>query len=66
MLNSNNTRRDFAERLQEIIDNYNADSTSADDDFVEKLDKVFELTPDLEIKHRKWLHRTTMLKYLSQ
>ena len=35
MLNNNRTRRDFAERLQEIIDNYNAGSTSADADFAE-------------------------------
>jgi type I restriction enzyme, R subunit len=35
MLNRNRTRRDFAERLQEIIDNYNAGSNSADSDFAE-------------------------------
>lgn len=35
MLNQNRTRRDFAERLQEIIDNYNAGSNSADSDFAE-------------------------------
>ena len=35
MLNRNRTRRDFAERLQEIIDNYNAGSNSADRDFTE-------------------------------
>ena len=35
MLNRNRTRRDFAERLQTIIDNYNAGSTSADADFAE-------------------------------
>ncbi|NOZ09516.1 MAG: type I restriction endonuclease subunit R [Gammaproteobacteria bacterium] len=35
MLNQNRTRRDFAERLQEIIDNYNAGSTSADADYAE-------------------------------
>ena len=35
MLKQNRTRRDFAERLQEIIDNYNAGSTSADADFAE-------------------------------
>jgi type I restriction enzyme R subunit len=35
MLNQNRTRRDFAERLQDIIDNYNAGSTSADADFAE-------------------------------
>ncbi|VAW78672.1 Type I restriction-modification system, restriction subunit R [hydrothermal vent metagenome] len=35
MLNRNRTRRDFAERLQEIIDSYNAGSNSADADFDE-------------------------------
>ena len=35
MLKKNRTRRDFAERLQEIIDNYNAGSSSADADFEE-------------------------------
>jgi type I restriction enzyme R subunit len=35
MLNQNRTRRDFAERLQEIIDNYNAGSNSTDSDFAE-------------------------------
>ena len=35
MLNQNRTRRDFAERLQDIIDNYNAGSNSADRDFAE-------------------------------
>ena len=33
MLNQNRTRRDFAERLQDIIDNYNAGSTSVDSMF---------------------------------
>jgi type I restriction enzyme R subunit len=35
MLGKNRTRRDFAERLQEIIDTYNAGSSSADADFDE-------------------------------
>jgi type I restriction enzyme R subunit len=35
MLAQNRTRRDFAERLQEIIDTYNAGSSSADADFAE-------------------------------
>ena len=35
MLTKNRTRRDFAERLQEIIENYNAGSNSADTDFAE-------------------------------
>ena len=33
MLDQNRTRRDFAERLQQIIDNYNAQSSSADANF---------------------------------
>jgi len=33
MLGQNSTRRDFAQRLQEVIDDYNAGSTSADDYF---------------------------------
>jgi type I restriction enzyme R subunit len=33
MLQQNRTRRDFAERLQEIIDRYNAGSSSVDADF---------------------------------
>ncbi|MGC9451388.1 MAG: type I restriction enzyme endonuclease domain-containing protein [Oceanipulchritudo sp.] len=37
MLSRNRTRRDFAERLQEIIDNHNAGSSSADADFAELL-----------------------------
>ena len=35
MLTQNRTRRDFAERLQDIIDNYNAGSTSTDANFAE-------------------------------
>jgi len=35
MLTQNRTRRDFAERLQEIIDNYNAGSNTTDSDFAE-------------------------------
>jgi len=35
MLKQNRNRRDFAERLQEIIDNYNSGSSSADSDFDE-------------------------------
>jgi len=35
MIEQNRTRRDFAERLQEIIDDYNAGSNTADTDFEE-------------------------------
>jgi type I restriction enzyme, R subunit len=44
MLNQNRTRRDFAERLQEIIDNYNAGSTTVDADFAE----LVRFTRDLQ------------------
>ena len=50
MLNRNRTRRDFAERLQEIIDNYNAGSNSADADFAE-LVKFAEALREEEARH---------------
>jgi len=50
MLNNNRTRRDFAERLQEIIENYNAGSSSADSDFAE-LVKFAESLKDEEDRH---------------
>ncbi|ADE15095.1 type I site-specific deoxyribonuclease, HsdR family [Nitrosococcus halophilus Nc 4] len=50
MLNKNRTRRDFAERLQEIIDNYNAGSNSADSDFTE-LVKFAESLKQEEDRH---------------
>lgn len=50
MLNQNRTRRDFAERLQDIIDNYNADSNSADSDFAE-LVKFAEALREEEERH---------------
>tara|TARA_R110002049_G_scaffold20717_2_gene75870 strand:- start:6779 stop:10057 length:3279 start_codon:yes stop_codon:yes gene_type:complete len=50
MLNQNRTRRDFAERLQDIIDNYNAGSNSADADFAE-LVKFAQDLKDEEERH---------------
>jgi type I restriction enzyme R subunit len=50
MLNNNRTRRDFAERLQEIIAKYNAGSSSADSDFAE-LVKFAESLKDEEDRH---------------
>lgn len=50
MLNKNRTRRDFAERLQEIIDNYNAGSSSADADF-EELVRFAEALREEEDRH---------------
>lgn len=43
MLNQNRTRRDFAERLQEIIDNYNAGSSSVDDSYAQLLEEMASL-----------------------
>ena len=50
MLNQNRTRRDFAERLQEIIDTYNAGSSSADADF-EELVKFAQALREEEERH---------------
>jgi type I restriction enzyme R subunit len=50
MLNRNRTRRDFAERLQDIIDNYNAGSNSSDNDFAE-LVKFAEALREEEERH---------------
>lgn len=50
MLSLNRTRRDFAERLQAIIDNYNAGSTSADADFAE-LVKFAQSLMEEEARH---------------
>jgi type I restriction enzyme, R subunit len=50
MLSKNRTRRDFAERLQEIIDNYNAGSTSADADYAELMDHA-QLLREEEDRH---------------
>lgn len=52
MLQANRTRRDFAERLQEIIDNYNAGSSSADADF-EELVKFAQSLKEEEERHIK-------------
>ena len=55
MLNKNRTRRDFAERLQEIIDNYNAGSSSADADFAELVRFAEALREEEERHIRKGL-----------
>ena len=52
MLQTNRTRRDFAERLQEIIDNYNAGSSSADADF-EELVRFAQSLKEEEERHVK-------------
>jgi len=55
MLNRNRTRRDFADRLQEIIDNYNAGSTSTDIDFAELVKFAQDLKEEEERHIRKGL-----------
>jgi type I restriction enzyme R subunit len=55
MLNRNRSRRDFAERLQEIIDTYNAGSSSADADFDELVRFAQELREEEERHLRKGL-----------
>jgi hypothetical protein len=61
MLNSNSTRRDFAERLQEIIDNYNAGSTSADDDFAE----LVKFARELEEEQQRRMGRCNALSLIA-
>lgn len=48
LLKQNRTRRDFADRLQEIIDNYNAGSSSADADFEELMKFAQDLKEEEE------------------
>lgn len=55
MLNKNRTRRDFADRLQEIIDNYNAGSISTDIDFAELVKFAQDLKEEEERHVRKGL-----------
>jgi type I restriction enzyme, R subunit len=50
MLNKNRTRRDFADRLQSIIDNYNAQSSDADANF-EELVRFAAALRDEEQRH---------------
>ena len=50
MLQANRTRRDFAERLQEIIEQYNAQSSSADADF-EELVRFAQSLKEEESRH---------------
>lgn len=50
MLNQNRTRRDFAERLQEIIDNYNAGSCTTDESFAQLLEEM-EALKEEESRH---------------
>lgn len=55
MLDQNRTRRDYAQRLQEVINKYNAGSTSADALFEELMTFVAELKEEDERHLRKGL-----------
>ncbi|MGM0563573.1 MAG: type I restriction endonuclease subunit R [Pseudomonadota bacterium] len=55
MLNQNRTRRDFAERLQEIIDNYNAGSSSADESYAQLMEEMAALKEEESRHVRKGL-----------
>jgi type I restriction enzyme R subunit len=55
MLKQNTTRRDFAQRLQDVIDEYNAGSTSADALFEELMTFAAELREEDERHIRKGL-----------
>lgn len=55
MLNQNRTRRDFAERLQEIIDNYNAGSSSADESYAQLVEEMAALKEEERRHVRKGL-----------
>ncbi|GGX52729.1 type I restriction endonuclease subunit R [Saccharospirillum salsuginis] len=55
MLNKNRTRRDFAERLQEIIDNYNSGSSSADESFEQLMEEMAALKEEESRHIRKGL-----------
>ncbi|WP_224798115.1 type I restriction endonuclease subunit R [Idiomarina abyssalis] len=55
MLNQNRTRRDFAERLQEIIDNYNAGSSSADESYAQLMEEMAALKEEESRHIRKGL-----------
>ena len=53
MVTQNRTRRDFAERLQAIIDNYNAGSNSVEADFEELL----RFTQDLRVEEERHIRK---------
>lgn len=55
MLKQNSTRRDFAERLQEIIENYNAGSSAVDDTFAQLLEEMAALKEEESRHIRKGL-----------
>lgn len=53
MLNKNRTRRDFAERLQDLINNYNAGSNSVDFDF----DELMKFAKDLREEEARHIRK---------
>ena len=55
MLNQNRTRRDFAERLQEIIDNYNSGSSTADEYFADLVKEAQSMKEEEERHVREGL-----------
>ncbi len=55
MLKQNSTRRDFAERLQEIIENYNAGSSAVDETFAQLLEEMAALKEEESRHIRKGL-----------
>lgn len=55
MLNQNRTRQDFAERLQEIIDNYNAGSSTVDDVYDQLMEEMAALKEEESRHIRKGL-----------
>lgn len=55
MLKQNSTRRDFAERLQDIIENYNAGSSAVDDTFAQLLEEMAVLKEEESRHIRKGL-----------
>jgi len=61
MLKQNRTRRDFAERLQQIINNYNAGSSSADADFAELVKFAQELKAQVSEFKRAHLSRCDLI-----
>ena len=63
MLAQNRTRRDFADHLQEIIDNYNAGSNSADDTYAELADLVRALNQEEERHIREGLTEDELEMY---
>ena len=63
MLEQNHTRIDFAQRLQEIIDQYNAGSSSADAYYEDLVKYVSNLTEEAERHSREGLSEEELELY---